>query len=228
MGGTHNPIYAAMIESVDDGVGRVLKKLDALGLSGRTVVFFFSDNGGLSVHEGANTPATSNAPLRAGKGYLYEGGIREPLLVRWPGVTQPGNVCDVPVCSIDFHPTLLESVGVRSDPKHPLDGISIAPLLRQAGEWKRDTLYWHYPHYSNQGGRPCGAIRQGDFKLIEFYEDNKLELYDLRADPGEEFDLAPKMQRKARELQTRLATWRRSVHAQMPTPNPGYEPAKTK
>jgi arylsulfatase A len=222
----NNPIYAAMIESVDDSVGRILKKLDGLHLSERTVVCFTSDNGGLSVREGPNTPATSNAPLRAGKGYLYEGGIREPFLVRWPGTVKPGSVCDVPVCSMDLFPTFLEVAGVAADPKRPLDGVSILPLLKQTGVPKREALYWHYPHYSNQGGRPGGAVRQGDYKLIEHYEDGKLELFNLKDDPGETTDLAARMPDRARELHRLLQDWRKSVDAQMPTPNPDYRPAK--
>jgi arylsulfatase A-like enzyme len=226
MQGPRNALYAAMIESVDDGVGRIMKKLVDLGITERTVVFFFSDNGGLSVSEGPNTPATSNAPLRAGKGYLYEGGIREPLLVRWPGITRAGRLCNTPVCSIDFHPTILEGAGLQSVSGRGIDGASLMPLLRGAGGWKRDTLYWHYPHYSNQGGKPCGAIRRGNFKLIEPFEDNRLELYDLKSDPGETKDLASGMPDKAKELRTMLAVWRKSVDAQMPTPNPEYDSRK--
>jgi arylsulfatase A-like enzyme len=228
----NNPIYGAMVESVDDSVGRVLKELDDLKIADRTIVFFMSDNGGLSVKEGANTPSTSNAPLRAGKGYLYEGGVREPMMVRWPGVAKPG-VCDAPVCSIDFYPTIVEMVGApvgaRSGDRAPtraVDGVSLAPLLRGEGEPKRDALYWHYPHYSNQGGRPSGAVRQGDFKLIEFYEDGKLELYNLKEDIGEQHDSAEKMPEKTKELHGMLKAWRTAVDAQMPTANPDYKPPK--
>jgi arylsulfatase A len=220
--GQTNALYAAMVESVDDSVGRVMKKLEQLGIADRTVVFFTSDNGGLSVEEGPNTPATSNAPLRAGKGFLYEGGIREPLIVKWPGVTQPGSMCRIPVCSIDFFPTMLQMAGATAD-STLVDGVSLVSLLRQTGEWKREALYWHYPHYSNQGGRPSGAIRQGDFKLIEFIEDGRRELYNLREDIGEKSDLAASMPGKAETLHAMLKTWRRSVSAQMPTPNPGYK-----
>jgi arylsulfatase A-like enzyme len=222
----NNPVYAAMVESADDSVGRLLKKLEALGIADRTVVVLFSDNGGLSVREGPHTPATSNAPLRAGKGYLYEGGIREPLLVRWPGVVKPGRVCDVPVCSVDFFPTFLEVAGGRVDPRQNVDGVSLVPLLRQAGSPKRDALYWHYPHYSNQGGKPAGAVRRGNFKLIEFYEDGRLELYDLEADPGERHNLAVQMPGKAKELHRALRGWRKAVDAQMPAPNPDYQPPR--
>ena len=210
-----------MVESVDQSVGRVMRKLDDLRIADRTVIFFTSDNGGLSVKEGPNTPSTSNAPLRAGKGYLYEGGIREPLVIHWPGTAKAGSVCNVPVSSVDFFPTILEMAGL---PEQQVDGVSLVPLLKQTGGLKRDGLYWHYPHYSNQGGKPGGAIRKGDYKLIEFYEDGKLELYNLKDDIGEKTDLASKMPQKAREMRDMLREWRKAVDAQMPTPNPSYKP----
>jgi len=222
----NNPIYAAMVASVDESVGRVLRKLDELGIAGRTVVVFTSDNGGLSVREGPNTPATSNAPLRAGKGYLYEGGIREPWLVRWPGVAKPGTTCSVPVTSVDVFPTLLEMAGLPRDTRPELDGESIVPLLRGTGGLRRDALYWHYPHYSNQGGAPGGAIRQGDHKLIEFYDDGRLELYDLKVDLSETANLAGRMPERAAELRSKLDAWRRAVGAQMPARNPDFDPKR--
>jgi arylsulfatase A-like enzyme len=222
----NNPIYAAMVESVDDSVGRVLKKLDDLMIADRTIVFFMSDNGGLSVKEGPDTPSTSNAPLRAGKGYLYEGGVREPMMVRWPGVVKPGGVCDTPVSSIDFYPTILEMAGAKIDSKRVVDGVSLVPLLRQSGGLTRDALYWHYPHYSNQGGKPGAAVRLGDFKLIEFYEDGRLELYHLKDDIGEERDLADKMPEKVKGLHKMLQDWRTAVDAQMMSPNPDYKAGK--
>jgi arylsulfatase A-like enzyme len=222
----HNPLYAATVESVDESVGRIMKKLEELKIGDRTVIVFTSDNGGLSVKEGPNTPATSNAPLRAGKGYLYEGGIREPLIVRWPGVTKPGRVCDVPVSSVDYYPTILEIAGVKARPQQVLDGVSLVPLLKETGKLKRTALYWHYPHYSNQGGKPGGAIRRGDFKLLEFYEDGKRELYNLNKDIGEKTDLAAKMPEKVKELQRMLKKWRQAVDAQMPAPNPNYRPSQ--
>jgi arylsulfatase A-like enzyme len=219
----NNAIYAAMMESVDDSVGRIVKKLDELKIAERTVVVFFSDNGGLSVKEGPNTPATSNAPLRAGKGYLYDGGIREPLIVRWPGVIKSGSTSDVPVISVDFFPTFVELAGVKPDDKKPIDGVSLVPILKQTGNLKPRELYWHFPHYTNQGGRPSAAIRQDDWKLIENYEDGKLELYNLKEDLSEKNDLAMKIPDKVKELQQKLAAWRKSVNAQMPTPNPDYK-----
>jgi arylsulfatase A-like enzyme len=212
-----SPVYAAMVQSVDDCVSRVMKKLDEAGLADRTVVFFMSDNGGLSTAEG--TP-TANVPLRAGKGWVYEGGIREPMIVKWPGVARPGSVCDEPVISTDFYPTMLEMAGLPLRPQQHCDGTSIVPLLRQAGSLKREALYWHYPHYGNQGGAPSGAVRAGDFKLIEWYEDNRIELYNLKDDLGERNDLAAKMPEKAGQLRGMLHAWRQSVSAAMPTPNP--------
>ena len=215
-----NAIYAAMMESVDESVGRVLRKLDELQLSERTVVIFTSDNGGLSVVEGPNTPSTSNSPLRDGKGYLSEGGIRVPLIVRWPGAVRPGGVVDTPVSSVDFFPTLLEIAGVK--PTRAVDGLSLASLLRQSAPLQRDALFWHYPHYSNQGGKPSGAVREGDFKLIQFYEDGRLELYNLRTDLEEKTNLVATMPEKASALRTRLEQWRKAQNAQMMEPNPDY------
>jgi arylsulfatase A-like enzyme len=148
------------------------------------------------------------------------------MMVRWPGAVKPGAVCDVPVCSIDFYPTILEMAGAKIDPKRVVDGMSFVPLLRQSVDLKRDALYWHYPHYSNQGGKPGAAVRQGDFKLIEFYEDGELELYNLKEDIGEQHDLADKMPEKTKELHKMLQDWRTAVDAQMMTPNPDYKTGK--
>jgi len=211
--GQNNATYAAMIESVDESVGRVVAKLDELGIADNTVIFFMSDNGGL--HR-----VTSNAPLRAGKGTLYEGGIREPWIVKWPGVVEPGSTCSVPVISTDFYPTILEIAGLKPDPKQAPDGVSIVPLLKQTGTIDREALYWHYPHYHI--GPPGGAIRCGDWKLIEYYEDGRLELYNLRNDLSEKTNLAARMPQKAAELRKKLDSWRKAVGAQMPRPNPNY------
>jgi arylsulfatase A-like enzyme len=216
-----NPAYAAMLESLDDGVGRVLAKLDELKLAERTIVIFTSDNGGLATLEGMPAAATYNGPLREGKGYLYEGGIRVPLLVRWPGVTKAGTTSAVPVCSIDFFPTALEACGVTSAAK--TDGVSLVPLLK-GGELKRDALYWHYPHYANQGSRPGGAVRAGAFKLIEFYEDGHRELYDVTKDVSEARNLIAEKPEVAKELSAKLDAWRKDVGARMMTPNPDYVP----
>jgi arylsulfatase A-like enzyme len=222
-----NPIYAAMIQSLDEGIGRLVRRLDELGIADRTVVILTSDNGGLSVKEGPNTPATSNSPLRAGKGYLYEGGIRVPLIVGWTGMTRPGSVCEVPVSGQDLYPTVREICGVPPSPDQIVDGESFVPLLKGTGQMRRDALFWHYPHYSNQGGKPGGAIRQGNLKLIEWYEDGRSELYDLAADIGEQKDLAGERPADVTRLRIALARWRESVAAQMPTSNPEYRHAKS-
>jgi arylsulfatase A-like enzyme len=190
------------------------------------VVIFMSDNGGLTAREFQNRPATSNAPLREGKGHVYEGGIRNPVVVRWPGVTRAGSVCDVPVSSVDFYPTMLEIAGVKDAPGHVPDGESIVPLLRGSGGLKRRAIFWHYPHYSNQGGSPGGAVRSGDYKLIDMYEDRHVELYDLRRDPGEKNDLAQKMPEKAAELRALLHAWLKETKAAMPAPNPAYDKSR--
>jgi arylsulfatase A-like enzyme len=216
-----NPLYAAMIESLDDSVGRILKKLDDLKLIDRTLVAFTSDNGGLCVLEGPNTPPTINAPLREGKGYLYEGGLRVPLLVSWPGITKSGSTSATPVHSIDFFPTLLEACGVKSDAR--VDGISLVPALKGEAV-KRDALYWHYPHYSNQGGRPGAAVRAGAFKFIEFYENDRRELFDLSKDLGESQNLIGSQPAVAKELHETLDAWRKEVGAKMMKPNPDFVP----
>jgi arylsulfatase A len=220
----NNPVYAAMVESVDQGVGRLRRKLDERGITDRTVVMLTSDNGGLC-YEGRQTkPVTSNAPLRAGKGHLYEGGIREPLIVRWPGVVRAGAVCETPVISVDYFPTILEMAGL-APPRRAVDGVSIMPLLRGEG-LSREAIYWHYPHYSNQGGPPASAIREGDYKLIEFLEGPRVELFRLTDDPGEQRNLARTEKRRLMEMRARLRQWRSSVDAAMPTLNPHYDPAR--
>ncbi len=216
-----NPIYAAMIESLDDGVGQILKKLDELKLSERTLVVFTSDNGGLCVAEGPNTPATINAPLREGKGYLYEGGIREPLVVRWPSAVKAGSACKTPVCAIDLFPTILDACGVKNE--RPVDGVSLLPLLK-GGELRREALYWHYPHYSNQGGKPGAAIRAGDYKLIEFFENGRRELYDVKRDISESHNLIVEKAALAQTLSEKLTAWRKEVGAKEMKPNPSYVP----
>jgi len=206
-------VYAAMVQSVDESVGRVLAKLEELGVAEQTIVIFMSDNGGLSTSEGS---PTSNVPLRAGKGWLYEGGIREPTIVKWPGVVASGSLCQEPVVSTDFYPTMLEMAGLPLRPAQHIDGVSFVPLLKEEGSLGREAIYWHYPHYGNQGGSPAGAVRVGDYKLIEFFEDNRVELYDLKQDIGEKHDLSKEMPEKARELHDLLQEWRVSVDARMP------------
>jgi arylsulfatase A-like enzyme len=214
----NHAVYGAMVHSMDESVGRVMQALDDLALAENTVVVFFSDNGGLATSEGW---PTSNLPLRAGKGWLYEGGIRVPMAVRGPGIA-PGTTSNVPVISDDFFPTIMDLAGVDPSPHGPLDGRSLVPLLRQRGSLDRDTLYWHYPHYSNQGGRPGGAIRVGPYKLIEFFEDRQVALYDLNADPGEQQDLTMQLPDKVETLRQHLHAWRASIDAQMPAENPDY------
>ena len=212
-------VYAAMVEAMDLAVGKVLAKLDALGLADNTLVIFTSDNGGLSTSEGS---PTSNLPLRGGKGWLYEGGIREPLVVRWPAKVKSGLVIDTPVSSPDFLPTLTEVAGQIPSPSG--DGRSLLPALT-GGKTDERPLFWHYPHYGNQGGAPGAAIRRGDWKLIQWFED-KLELYNLREDIGETNDLAAKMPERVKELQAELKQWQQSVGAKFPTVNAAYDPAK--
>jgi len=217
-----NAGYAGMIESMDDTVGSIRKKLEELKLADHTLVIFASDNGG-------RVPTTSNLPLRVGKGSCYEGGTRTPLIVYWPGVTKADSVCDTPVIGMDLFRTILEVVGVKGGAEKALDSVSLVPLLRQAGGLKRDELFWHYPHYQHYqlgGTTPYGAIRKGDFKLIEFFDDMRVELYNVRDDIGEQNNLAAKMPEKVDELRTRLHAWRKEVGAQMPTRNPKYDPSK--
>lgn len=213
-----NPVYAAMIESVDQGVGRIVQRLKELSIADRTVIIFASDNGGLK-------EATSNAPLRAGEGTLYEGGLRVPLIVSWPGVVQSGQKCHIPVTSVDFFPTILRMARATTLPGHKLDGVNLSRILDGSGGMRRDAIYWHYPHYHIGGATPGGAIRYGDFKLIEFYEDNHVELYNLSEDIGERNDLAQKMPEHAEHLRNMLAEWREAVGAAMPTQNPDFDPS---
>ena len=223
--GVNNPVYAAMVEHLDNSIGRILKKLDELGLDDRTVIIFFSDNGGLRQRfDGKGEIVATNAPLRDEKGTLYEGGIRVPMIIRWPGEVKAGTTCSVPVSSVDFYPTMLELAGAKPDPNQVLDGKSVVPLFMQRGSFERDAIFWHYPHYHHS--TPAGAIRQDDWKLMEFYEDGRLELYNLGDDIGEKNNLAIEMPRKARQLKRKLAAWRKSVGAKMPTPNPDYDPAR--
>jgi arylsulfatase A-like enzyme len=214
--------YAAMVEQFDSAVGRVLHALETNGIADRTIVVFVSDNGGLSTAEGH---PTSNLPLRGGKGWPYEGGIREPWIIRAPGVTKAGSTCDSSVITTDFYPTLLDLAGLPPFPEQHRDGVSLVPLLK-GGKLKRGApLFWHYPHYGNQGGAPCGIIRDGAWKLIEWFEDGRLELFNIDADLGEKKDLATTNPAKVRELHAKLVAWRKEVNAVMPTPNPNYDPS---
>jgi arylsulfatase A-like enzyme len=216
-----DPAYAAMVYGLDENIGRLFEAIDRAGQAENTVVIFTSDNGGLATAEGS---PTSNAPLSEGKGWMYEGGTREPLIVRWPGVVEPGSQCSVPVTSTDFYPTMLQAAGLDLMPEQHCDGVSLLPLLKGAGTLDREAIFWHYPHYGNQGGTPGSSVRAGDHKLIEFFEDGHVELYDLREDIGEERDVAQAEPRLAQQLQEMLADWREKVKAKIPQPNPDYVP----
>ena len=213
-----DPIYAGMVQNMDENVGRVLEALQRLGLEEETLVIFTSDNGGLST---ADSSPTCNAPLAEGKGWMYEGGTREPLLIRWPGTIAPDSTCTTPVSSPDFYPTLLEATGLPLRPQQHIDGVSLLPLLR--GEvHERGPLFWHYPHYGNQGGTPGSSVRDGDYKLIEFFEDGRLELYNLREDLGETRNLADALPDIRDRLHRQLREWRDRIEAKIPQPNPDY------
>jgi arylsulfatase A-like enzyme len=207
-----NPTYAAMIQSMDEAVGRVLKAIDENGLADNTVVVFTSDNGGL-------LGSTHNAPLRAGKGYPYEGGIRVPLIVRWPGVTKAGAVCDVPAISVDYFPTIAAAAGAPLPADRSIDGVNLMPALNQSGGVQRDALYWHFPHYRGNDVAPYSIIRAGDWKLIKHYEGKPFELFNLREDLSESNDLAGKEPDRVRTLDARLAAWLKDTGAKLPVPN---------
>ncbi|HZL88283.1 MAG TPA: sulfatase [Pirellulaceae bacterium] len=216
----HHATYAAMIESLDESIGRILARLDELKLAENTLVIFTSDNGGLTLNQ-----VTSNVPLRAGKGSAYEGGVRVPLIVRYPPMVKAAATCDVPAMSIDLTPTIAELAGVKDRPA--MDGISLAPLLADAAaEIPMRPLYWHYPHYHPGGAAPYGAVCDAGYRLVEFYEDGKVELYNLADDVGEKTDLAAKMPDKRNELLAKLHQWRTDVGAQMPLENPDYDASR--
>lgn len=211
--------YAAMVESMDDALGKVIKGLKDAGVYDNTIIVFFSDNGGLSTSEGH---PTSNLPLRAGKGWLYEGGIREPLIVRWPGQTKNGSVCNQPVISTDFYPTLLNMVGLPLKPGQHKDGKSFTTLLK-GGKWEQGPMFWHYPHYGNQGGGPGSSVRDGDWKLIHWYESDKYELFNIREDISEKSDVLKENPAVVAKLKTELSNWLKEQGALMPSPNPYYK-----
>jgi arylsulfatase A-like enzyme len=216
-----HPVYASMIETLDTNVGKLMKKLEEEELDENTIVFFMSDNGGLSTSEGS---PTSNLPLRGGKGWMYEGGIREPMFIKWPGSGSAGLVTDVPVTSTDFYPTILEMAGLELRPEQHMDGVSLAPMLTGIGELEERPIFWHYPHYSNQGGKPGAAVRLGDYKLIEFFDPGLVELYNLKEDIGESKDLMGQMPEKAQEMLELLHAWQEEVGAEGMDPNPDWDP----
>ena len=215
------PDYASMVCAMDENVGRLLDKLDELGIADDTIVVFTSDNGGLSTLDNKNAP-TAIGPLRAGKGFCYEGGVRVPQIIRVPGVTKPASVCHVPVTSTDFYPTLLELLGIDMPDDDLRDGVSLASLLAEGPPPDRDAIFWHYPHYHGTWWSPGAAVRAGDWKLLEFYQEEKVELYNLSQDIGEQNDLSKAMPEKTRELLDLLHLWQRDIGAKMPTPNPQF------
>ena len=213
-----NPVYAGLIENMDTAVGRVLKRLDELGLADNTIICLTGDNGGVS---SGDSYSSSELPYRGGKGRQWEGGLRVPFYIRAPGVTQPGATCGTPVIHTDFFPTLLELAGLPLLPKQHVDGVSLVPLLKGGAIGPR-SLFWHYPHYGNQGGEPSSAIRHGDWKLIHYWEDGRNELYSLTADIGEQHDLAAQEKDRAAALWSELEEWLKSAGARFPRPNPEY------
>ena len=219
-----NPIYAGMMEILDNAVGMVLNKLKALSVEDNTVVIFTSDNGGVS---SGDAFSTSLLPYRGGKGRQWEGGIRVPFYIKAPNVTQPGTVCQTPVIATDFYPTILDLAGLKPLKDQHVDGVSIVKLLKGKNIAKRD-LFWHYPHYGNQGGEPSSIIRSGNWKLIHYYEDNRNELYDLSKDIGEQNDLAEKHPNKTKALSKKLTTWLKEINAKIPIPDKRFDPQKKK
>jgi arylsulfatase A-like enzyme len=218
--GAFEPTYAALVETLDDTVGLLLDRLDRLGLTANTIVVFTSDNGGLHVPEGRHTRITHNTPFRAGKGFLYEGGLRVPLIVRWPGRIPGGRTIGTPVVNTGWLPTLLELAG-RPVPAG-LDGESFAGMLGGRRPQRNGRFFWHFPHYTNQGSRPAGAVRDGPWKLIEHYEDGRAELFDLAADPAETRDLSAQQPERVVRMRQALADWLKAVGAQTNSPNPGF------
>jgi len=220
----NNPIMGAMIERMDTGIGQIMDKLDELKLSDNTIVIYYSDNGGLEMLQ-------DQAPLRGGKSMIFEGGIRVPLVIRWPGVIEPGIQSTTPVISDDLFPTILDMLNMKKEIKDQ-DGLSIVPLFSGDDNWQRDALYFHYPHYHHQGYKPAGAIREGDYKLIEWFEEsvlgeeNAVNLYNLAEDIGEENDLSKEMPELADRMLKKLQAWRKRISAQEMTPNPNYNPQK--
>jgi len=224
-----------MIASVDDSVGRVMATLDELKLAENTLVIYSSDNGGVGGYIEAGVSAkegiTDNAPLRGGKGMLYEGGVRVPFIFRWTGKIKPGSLSNEPIISVDLHPTLLALAGGTPPANQPLDGVNVLPLVTgEASKLPREALYWHFPGYLGSGANiwrttPAGAIRVGDYKLIEFFEDGKTELYNVMTDVGQKRDLTKEKPDLSRDLHAKLVAWRQSVNAPMPTKRDTTKPA---
>jgi arylsulfatase A len=228
--------FAAMVESIDESLGRVLDKLKELGIADHTIVIFYADNGGMSAASFFYEPdrdipetqldkafSTSNLPLRGGKGWLYEGGIRVPLIVKWPNKGLQGIECNVPVTGPDFYPTILDMVGLPLKPEQKTDGVSFVPLLKGEKKLDREAIFWHFPHYSNHGMQsPGDAVLSGDYKLLEYFENNSVQLFNLKEDMEEQDDLSTKDPDKVKELKGLLNSWRKHVSAKMMEPNPAY------
>ncbi len=221
-----NPSYAAMVASLDQSVGRIVAQLERNNLANNTMILFVSDNGGLTQRNGKHDGFTENLPLRRGKGSAYEGGVRVPAIAYWPGVTQAGSVCDEPIITMDLFPTLQQLAGIAVSQTQPNDGLSLVPLLRDPQHRFDRDLFWHYPHYHAGGDSPYSAIRSGNYRLIEFHEDKRVELYDLSRDIGEQNDLSETLPAKTSELKDKLHKWRESVNAQMPSANPNFDPTR--
>ena len=217
-----NSAYAGMVQSLDESVGKIIESLEKLNLSDNTIIILTSDNGGLTTLPNKRRAPTSVVPLRAGKGWLYEGGIRVPLIVKYPGQVEAGTTCSSPVTGTDYYPTLLEMASLPLDPPQHLDGKSIVPLLKQ-DSIERTNLFWHFPHYHGSGNRPSAAIRSGDYKLIQWFEDQSIELYNLKQDLGEKNNLVESMPQKAQALKAQLYNWQNEIGALKPSPNPDYQ-----
>ncbi len=235
-----NPQFAAMVESVDESLGRVVARLRVLGLERDTIIIFTSDNGGMSAanfwnpsrvippEERDTAYSTSNLPLRGAKGWLYEGGIRVPLIIKWPGRGQIGSICREPVIGTDYYPTVLDMVGIEEIPEQHVDGKSLVPLFRGKTTLGRDAVFWHFPHYSNHGMQsPGGAMRCGHYKLLEYFENGTVQLFDLETDPGEQHDLSGTHADLAGQLRQKLHRWQQEVGAERMEPNPGYHASAT-
>lgn len=214
-----HPVYAAMVENLDWNVGRILTVIEEEGLAERTLVVFTSDNGGLATSEGS---PTCNLPFREGKGWTYDGGTRVCQIMRWPGVIRPGSRCFTPVTSTDFYPTFLEAAILPLKPEQHCDGVSLMPLLRGEVRLDREAIFWHYPHYSNQGGTPAAAVVSGRWKLVETFETGGVELYDLACDPSEQHDRSGEEREQTQRLREMLHAWQRDVGAKFPDPNPDF------
>jgi arylsulfatase A len=222
----NNPTYAAMVAGLDESVGRILEMLDILKVTDNTLVIFTSDNGGLTQRYGKHDGFTENLPLRRGKGSAYEGGVRVPAIVRWPGKVVPGQQCSTPMMTIDYFPTILEAAGASPGPAALVDGLSLVPLLKDPAHPLERDLFWHYPHYHAGGDGPYSTVRSGNWRLVEFHENRRTELYNLASDVGETTDRASAEPERAAHLRERLSKWRKEIGAQDTRPNPDHDPQR--